>query len=83
MGCSKCRSSSRLNPWPFVILIYVNDLLTGLSSNSRLFTDDTSLFSVVHHMISLANILNNDLIKISIWAYQWKINFNPDPSKQA
>ena len=29
-----------------------------------------------------ANALNNDLLKIN-WAYQWKMCFNPDPSKQA
>ena len=27
--------------------------------------------------------LVNDLVKIIIWAFQWKINFNPDPTKQA
>ena len=27
--------------------------------------------------------LNNDLNKIKNWAIQWKMNFNPDPSKQA
>ena len=27
--------------------------------------------------------LNNDLNKIRNWAIQWKMNFNPDPSKQA
>ena len=68
---------------PLLFLIYINDLLTGLSSNSRLFADDTSLFSVVRDMTSSANILNNDLSKINNWAYQWKISFNPDPSKQA
>ena len=26
--------------------------------------------------------LNNDLNKIKNWAIQWKMNFNPDPSKQ-
>ena len=57
--------------------------MTGLSSNSRLFADDTSLFSVVRDMTSSANILNNDLLKINNWAYQWKMSFNPDPSKQA
>ena len=34
-------------------------------------------------MTSSANILNNDLLKINNWAYQWKMSFNPDPSKQA
>ena len=27
--------------------------------------------------------LNNDLTRISEWAVQWKMNFSPDPSKQA
>ena len=26
--------------------------------------------------------LNNDLNKIINWTIQWKMNFNPDPSKQ-
>ena len=29
-----------------------------------------------------ANVLNNDLLKIKNWEYQWKMGFNPDPSKQ-
>ena len=28
-------------------------------------------------------LLNNDLNKISKWAFQWNMLFNPDPSKQA
>ena len=66
-----------------LFLIYINDLSTGLSSNPRLFADDTSLFSVVHDRNTSANELNNDLLKIRSLAYQWKMNFNPDPSKQA
>ena len=27
--------------------------------------------------------LNSDLQKISNWAHQWKMTFNPDPKKQA
>ena len=27
--------------------------------------------------------LNNDLNKVSKWAFQWKMQFNRDPSKQA
>ena len=61
-----------------LFLVYTNDLSTG-----RLFADDTSLFSVVHDRNTSANELNNDLLKIRSLAYQWKMNFNPDPSKQA
>ena len=63
-------------------MIYINDLSDDLSSNPKLFADDTSLFSVVHDKNTSANELNNDLRKISNWAYQWKMSFNPDPLKQ-
>ena len=68
---------------PLFFLIYINDLSDGLTSNPKLFADDTSLFSVVQNINSTANDLNSDLIKISDWAFQWKMRFNPDPKKQA
>ena len=43
--------------------IYINDLSKELSSNPRLFADDTSLFSVVWNANLSANALNNDLLK--------------------
>ena len=33
---------------PFVFFVYINDLANGLSSNAKLFADDTSLFSIIH-----------------------------------
>ena len=68
---------------PLLFLIYINDLPKGLSSNAKLFADDTSLFSVIHDSSTTRNELNDDLVKISNWAYQWKMSFNPDPNKQA
>ena len=52
----------------------------ALKGECKLFADDTSLFSVVH---DLKSDINNDLKVISDWAFQWKMSFNPDPSKQA
>ena len=66
-----------------IFLIYINYLLNGLNSNAKLFADDTSLFSVVHNITDSANLLNSDLSKINEWALQWKMSFNPDPTKQA
>ena len=61
-----------------LFLVYINDLSKNLSSTAKLFADDTSIFSVVHD-ISLSSLqLNDDLIKISNWAYQWKMSFNPE-----
>ena len=62
-----------------LFLVYVNELSTDLSSNFKLFPDDTSLF----FSCTSANELNNDLLRIRSWAYQWKLSFNPDPSTQA
>ena len=68
---------------PLLFLIYINDLSGDLSSKAKLFADDTSLFSVTHDITTSANKLNNDLKKISDWAFQWKMIFNSNPSKQA
>ena len=67
---------------PLLFLIYINDLLDGLSSNVKLFADDTSLFSVVHDIHSSASDLKKNLKTINEWAFQWKMSFNPDPNKQ-
>ena len=68
---------------PLLFLIYVNDLPNGLKSKCKLFADDTSLFSVVHDISTSANEINNELMLISNWAFQWKMSYNPDSSKQA
>ena len=68
---------------PLLFLIYINDLSNNLSSTAKLFADDTSLFSVVNDVNLSQFHLNSDLKKISEWAYQWKMAFNPDISKQA
>ena len=55
----------------------------GLKSNPKIFADGISLFSVIYD-VNLSQIdLNEDLDKINNWAYQWKMSFNPDPSKKA
>ena len=49
----------------------------------NLFADDTSLFSVVNNANFSAFRVNNDLVKIQDWAFNWKMSFNPDLTKQA
>ena len=68
---------------PFLFLIYVNDLSDNLQSNPTSFTDHSSLFSTIKGSERAANNLNNDLKETNKWAFQWKMNFNPDPKKQA
>ena len=51
--------------------------------NTKLFAEDTSLFSVIYDIHASANVLNKDLEMVHNWAFQWNMNFNPDPTKQA
>ena len=41
------------------------------------------MFTIVKDTDISALELNHDLHLISQWAYQWKMSFNPDPTKQA
>ena len=52
-------------------------------SNPKLFADANTLFSVIHDVNSPQIDLNEDLDKTNNWAFQWKMGFNPDPSKKA
>ena len=67
---------------PLLFLIYLNDLEKDFISNVKFFADDTMIFSVVQDPVLSATELNHDLNQINKCAYQWKMAFNPDPTKQ-
>ena len=52
--------------------IYISDLSDNLSSNIKLFADDTSLFSAIHDINVSAAELNEDLRKIAIGLFNVK-----------
>ena len=64
---------------PVIFLIYITDL----PENTKLFANDTSLFSIVHNNNTSAEVLDRDLQKISESAQKQKMSFNPDVSKEA
>ena len=66
---------------PLFFLVYINDICSNLSTNVKLFGDDTSLFSIVNHVNESFENLSNDLCIISNCTYQWKMSFNQDRSK--
>ena len=68
---------------PLLFLIYINDLESNIKSNVKFFADDTMLFFHSEDPEISANCLNRDLEVIHQWAHQWKLEFNPDPTKQA
>ena len=57
-------------------MISVKDFLTVLSYLQ-------TIFSVILENQTSANNNTKDLETIHNWAFQWKMNFNPDPTKQA
>ena len=68
---------------PLLFLIYINELERNIKSNIKFFADDTMPFSIAKDPAISANNLNHDFGIIQQWAHQWKMEFNPDPTKQA
>ncbi|MCG8113681.1 MAG: reverse transcriptase domain-containing protein [Candidatus Thiodiazotropha taylori] len=66
---------------PLLFLLFINDIVTDIASSVRLFADDTSLFIIVDNPINAAACLNSDLDKITRWAAQWLVTFNPDKTE--
>ena len=46
---------------PLLFLLFINDIVTNIGSNIRLFADDTSLFIIVENPDMAAELLNMDL----------------------
>ena len=67
---------------PLFFLAYINDLADNVNCCIKLFADDTSLFSVVRNEAKTALELNQDLESISLWAWQWKMLFNVEKTKE-
>ena len=63
------RCSPTLNTGPLLFLVYINDLPNELKSSVKLFPDDFSVFTIVKDKNESANILSNELLLISKWAY--------------
>lgn len=60
---------------PLLFLIFVNDIVDDLKSDPFLYADDTSLYHVLNDRTCVTNV-NDDLMKISMWANQWRVTFN-------
>ena len=65
---------------PLLFLLYVNDIVSNIQSNIRLFADDTSLFLIIDKdsdVASSALTLNQDISTVMEWAERWLVSFNP------
>ena len=67
---------------PLFFLLYINDIVDGLQNVIKLFADDTSIYSVVKDRDGAAANLNQDLERVSLWVWQWKMQFNCDKTEE-
>ena len=66
---------------PLLFLVYINDIAQVISSDIKIFADDTFIYRLADS--DSTTKLNADLAKITDWAWQWKFQFNPSLDKQA
>ena len=61
---------------PILFLVFINDLPEKLSSQVRLFANDTAVYLTIGGLDD-GTVLQNDLDKLSLWESQWDMEFNP------
>ena len=61
---------------PILFLVFINDLPEKLSSQVRLFADDTAVYLTIK-CLDDGTVLQNDLDKLSLWKSEWDMEFNP------
>lgn len=61
---------------PLCFLLYIYDTGNNISSNLKLFADDTHLYGLVHNATD-ALYLQRDLDSLATWAQDWQMNFHP------
>ena len=65
---------------PVLFLIFINDLLVGISSLGKLFADDSKIYRKIKSQED-RNILQEDLNKLQEWSRTWLLQFNEDKCK--
>ena len=60
---------------PILFLIYINDIGYNLSSNIKLFADDSKVYHIVNEQYE-AEQLQKELDKLYEWTQVWKMSFN-------
>ena len=61
---------------PLLFVVYINDIVTNIRGNIKLFADDTALYVDVDRTEEGEAILNADLESVRMWAKQWLVDFN-------
>ena len=62
-------------PGPMLFLLYINDINNAITSQIKLFADDSVLYRNIQNQNEQV-ILHNDLDTISSWAERWLMELN-------
>ena len=69
------RGPPGLNFGTNIVLLYVNDNPTIVSSTAKMFADDTNLYCPIQNREDFQK-LPSDLNKLSVWSKEWLIKVN-------
>jgi len=60
---------------PLMFLLYINDIMQGINSPLRLFSDDCLLYRIICSIEDTVR-LQEDLNRLSEWTDTWQLRFN-------
>ena len=63
---------------PILFVSYINDIADCVSSNIKLYADDTKIYRELRNPTSDIQTLQSDLESLCHWANTWQLRFNEE-----
>ena len=63
---------------PILFIIYINDILTNVTSIVTIYADDTKIYRTINEPDKNTPAIQLDLNRLSDWATKWQLHFNPE-----